>query len=246
MAQFKIAFVNASTAVTDEEARVVMSALQVQVHRDFAPQWGIDADLIFVPRGQLPLQGMWWIAVLDTADMAGSLGYHDRTEEGLPLGKVFVLTNQMYGNQWTVSASHELLEMLVDPAINLAVFEPRPNMGPLLYSYEICDPCEADRYGYLIDQILVSDFVFPEWFESFRKPENTQFDFVNAIHQPFGLLEGGYIGIYDLCTGAGWQQLLPPGTAPAYPARPRVGSRRERRRTQREQWQVSRISRSHP
>ena len=36
-----------------------------------------------------------------------------------------------------------------------------------LYAYEVCDACEADQFGYDIDGVLVSDFVFPSWFESF-------------------------------------------------------------------------------
>ena len=37
---------------------------------------------------------------------------NDVTREGLPLGKVFAKTDQQYGEKWTGTASHELLEML--------------------------------------------------------------------------------------------------------------------------------------
>jgi hypothetical protein len=42
------------------------------------------------------------------------VGYHDLTNEGLPLGKVFAGSDMVNGYNWTVTASHELLEMLID------------------------------------------------------------------------------------------------------------------------------------
>ena len=77
------------------------------------------------------------------------------------MGKVFAKTDLQYNSSWTVTASHELLEMLGDPEINLGVFvQPNAQTGRL-YAYENCDACESDNYGYQIGNILVSDFVFP-------------------------------------------------------------------------------------
>ena len=51
MANVQIAVINASTVLNDAEVQAAVPALQTQVHRDFAPPWGIDADLMFVPKG---------------------------------------------------------------------------------------------------------------------------------------------------------------------------------------------------
>jgi len=59
------------------------------------------------------------MAFLDSADVQNALGYHDLTPDGLPLSKVFVQTTVQAGQKVSVTASHELAEMLVDPAINL-------------------------------------------------------------------------------------------------------------------------------
>src|SRR5512135_775495 len=117
MAEIQIAVINASTAVSDDEVRTAAAALQIQVRRDFAPAWGIDADLTVVPRGETPEAGAWWLVILDTSDSAGALGYHDLTPEGLPLAKVFAQSALKLGFQWTITASHELLEMLADPDV---------------------------------------------------------------------------------------------------------------------------------
>src|SRR5438093_5436244 len=89
MANIKVSIINASTALKDDQVKAVVPALQTQVHRDFAAAWGVDADLIFIPKGSKPPSGSWWLTILDNSDQAGALGYHDVTKEGLPLGKVF-------------------------------------------------------------------------------------------------------------------------------------------------------------
>ena len=99
------------------------------------------------------------------------------------MGKVFAGTDLKYGYTWSVTASHELLEMLADPNINLTVLVQSSDTAGKLYAYEVCDTCEADENGYEIDGVLLSDFVFPSWFEDFRT-EPTQFDQTNKIKPP--------------------------------------------------------------
>src|SRR5712692_10062037 len=155
MPNIKIAVINASTVLTDKDIENVLPALQTQVSRDFAPAWGVDADLAFVPQGSNPSPGAWWLVILDNSDQAGALGYHDVTSEGLPLGKVFAGSDIQYGYNWTVTASHELLEMLGDPEIDLTVFVQKNARSGELYAYEVCDACEADQFGYQINSTLV-------------------------------------------------------------------------------------------
>ena len=181
MPPIAVSVINASTVVTDDECRRLTEALQQQVSRDFAPAWGIDAALTFVPKGVAPAAGTWWLSILDDTDRAGVLGHHDLTPEGLPLGKSFAGTDKHYGHCWTVTASHELLEMLADPGINLTVFvHPAPG-DARLYAYEVCDPCQDDAFGYDIGGVTVGDFVYPAYFESFRAPGSTRFDHVGKL-----------------------------------------------------------------
>lgn len=239
MANIQVAVINASTVLSDADVQGAVPALQTQVHRDFAPVWGVDADLTFVPNTQKPASGNWWLVILDTSDQAGALGYHDLTSEGLPMGKVFAQSDVQAGTSWTVTASHELLEMLGDPDIDLTVFvQPQANLGTL-YAYEVCDACEDDQFGYKIGQTLVSDFVFPSWFESFRPQGSTQFDYQKKVTRPFQLLSGGYIGVFDVTGGTGWHQITARGAPLNYRMRPRLGSRRDRRRIPRDEWIVS-------
>jgi hypothetical protein len=157
----------------------------------------------------------------------------------MPIGKVFAASDLKAGTSWSVTASHELLEMLADPNINLTVFVQNADTAGTLYAYEVCDACEDDRFAYKVNDVLVSDFVYPAWFESFRAEGSAQFDRGNQIQNPLGLLAGGYIGVFSVTDGSGWQQ----ETAEKIPLNMRhrghVGSRRERRSILRNQWVTS-------
>jgi hypothetical protein len=194
--------------------------------------------LKIVNKGLQPLSGSWWLVLLDDSDQANALGYHDMTSEGLPIGKVFAASDLKAGTSWTVTASHELLEMLGDPNVNLTVFVQNTNTAGMLYAYEVCDACEDDSLGYRIDNVLLSDFVYPAWFESFRSEGSTQFDRMSKLHNPFQLAIGGYIGVFNVATGSGWTQKIDQRPMNVM-HRGTVGTRRERRTIPHDQWIAS-------
>jgi len=98
-----------------------------------------------------------------------------------------VKTTIKNGELVSVSASHELVEMLVDPAINLMTTGPDPK---LIYAYESADPVEALTFK--VNGIPMSNFVYPSYFESFHKPNSVQFDQMKAVSKPFQILKDGY------------------------------------------------------
>src|ERR1700686_3316921 len=101
----------------------LIAAMQAYVDQHVAPVWGTPAKLV---KSTGFLKDAWAVVFLDNADQPGALAYHDLTPEGLPLSKVFVKTTIENGDQVSVSASHELVEMLVDPAINMMTTGPDP------------------------------------------------------------------------------------------------------------------------
>lgn len=230
-----IAILNESTVLEDSAFPPVVAALQKQV-ADIAGEWGADAELVFVPKGHKPPRGAWQLGHFDNADQADALGYHDVTAQGRPLGKVFVKTTQSEGGIWTVTASHELAEMLVDPSINrVATRETRGGMR--LYALEVSDAVEDDALGYVIDRVVVSDFVTPEWFDPYATHTRAT-SFRKHVRGAFTLAAGGYIGFYDVTGGSGWQQEVADARA-RRASRAHPGSRRERRRITRDHWRPS-------
>jgi len=193
----QVAIINESTVVSDADLQKFVTALQTQVGRDYAPIWGRYAKLTMIPKGGTPPPDQWWLAVLDNSDVSSALGYHEITDNGLPLGKVFAKDDLTNGDSVSVTISHELLEMLGNPFINLTAFDINANTLQQIFMHEMCDPCEADNLGYQIKGIQVSDFLLPAWFEP---SVNTggKLTFNNTITQPLTLAPGGYMSYYDL------------------------------------------------
>lgn len=183
-----IACINQATVDLGVDFDALIAALQKFVDENFAPIWGTHATL---QKAADFISGAWAMLFIDTADQAGVLGYHDLTPDGLPVSKVFVKTTIADGQKVSVTACHELAEMLVDPAINLWA----EGAGGTLYAYEMSDAVEEEEFD--IDGIAMSDFVFPAYFEGFRAPGSTQFDFLKKISQPFQILSGGYSLVRD-------------------------------------------------
>lgn len=222
-----IAITNASTVLTDDQVGAIIPALQHQVSFDFKAYWDLDATLEFVPSSEQLIEGWWQIVVVDNPDQAGALGYHEMTPGGCPLGKVFAKLDLDYGYHWTVTMSHELLEMLGDPWIDYAV---QASDGSF-YALEVSDPVEADSLGYEIDGVLVSDFVTPSWFEDTMAD---RLDFKQHLSKPLQIAPEGYISVF---VNGSWSQLTGQRASESRVAP--IGSRRDRRSVPRSLWKHS-------
>src|ERR1700750_2821852 len=131
----------------------LVTAMQVYVDQHVAPVWGTPAKLV---KSTGFLKDCWAVVFLDDADQPGALAYHDLTPDGLPLSKVFVKTTLQNNDLVSVSASHELVEMLVDPATNLMTTGPDLHT---IYAYESADPVE--ELSFKVNRISMSNFVYP-------------------------------------------------------------------------------------
>jgi hypothetical protein len=222
-----IAITNASTCLSDAQVEAALPALQSQVSGDFRPYWELDCTLTFLAKDQPLIQDWWQIVVLDSPDQAGALGYHELSNQGTPLGKVFAKLDIHNGSSWSATLSHELLEMLADPWINWCAV----GSDSKIYALEVCDAVEADNLGYMIDGVLVSDFVTPAWFEPTCAD---RLDFKQHLSKELELARGGYISIFD--PSIGWTQITAKGEGG-----PRIlpGSRRQRRKMIRPAWRKS-------
>ena len=178
-----IACINRSTIYSSGAMSDLVAALRKFLDTCFVPIWGTPATLTLATDD---VQGAWSLVMLDDADAADALGYHDLTKDGLPISKVFVKTTLAGGEKISTTACHELCEMLVDPAANLWA----QNTNGAMWAYEMCDACEEEEF--LIDGIAMSDFVTPAYFEGFRARGSARFDYLNKIVNPFQILHGGY------------------------------------------------------
>lgn len=226
----KISLVNQSTLFKDADLPALANALQIQVTRDFLPAWGVGAQMFYTPSGAHPTADHWVLALLDDSDQANALGYHDKGVQGQPLGKVFVRTTLANGQKVSVTASHELLEMLGDPSCSSADQD-----GSIFRAKEAADMVENDEYEIEIPvgwagagtKVAVSNFGLLSWWDSSRTIG--PWDFLGKLTGPLLMTPGGYTSLLDLTNLAlGWQQVNARGmsTAEEVAARPHLGSRR--------------------
>lgn len=200
--------------MSDADLQTMMVAVQTQIYRDWAPIWMSKAQLQYVPTSGTPTSWAWQLFIFDTSDQAGALGYHDVGPTDVPIGKVFAKTDLDSGYSVSVTISHETLEMLLDPWINLTA-----QMGSDFWAYEACDPCEDDSLGYLINGVNVSDFLLPPYFQ---QGHAGPWDFKRHMTAA-QVLPGGYQGVY---TNGGWTQITKRGQGREIPGHE---GRRDRR-----------------
>ncbi len=183
------------------EMEPVAAALQQQIDRDFGPRWDVAARVIAVVPGQEPPSGAWTITV--TRHVEGQQSGFHLDHDGLPFSTI------EYAPDWSLGASHELLEMLVDPLGERLVPGRAPNDGTEVhFLVEVCDPCQESNHSYTIDGVRVSDFLTPAYYD----PHSTDAcSHTGSIKTPFEVLEGGYITWQLPGTGYLWQGHWPLG-----------------------------------
>lgn len=181
-----VAFINEASQNIGVELDQLVHACQKYLDTMFVPVWGFPAKCISCDSEEDSPDGAWLMLMLDDADAADALGYHDLTKLGLPVSKVFVNDVLRMKQRVSTTVSHELVEMLLDPAAQLWA---QADDGTL-YAYEASDAVEGEEFQ--VDGVWMQDFVYPAFFESFHEEGSKQFDYLNKVKRPFQTLTGGY------------------------------------------------------
>lgn len=203
----RIEYQNISTVMTDAQVQAVMAAVAAQVNQDFNRYWNCGVvSFAFVAKSKAMDPKAWQFIIANTSDQAGAAGYHQTGSGGGPIGFAFAKTTQDAGMHPSVTISHEILEMLGDPYINLTCqWADLPNA--LYLAQETGDPVEDDQFGQVKDGILLSDFVFPSYFI----PQSAgPWDLMRKLTGPWDptkMLAGAYQSTWDPING--WQQVFP-------------------------------------
>ena len=113
MAIRSVALVNQSTLVDLDEVRRVAAAIQRQVLYDFGPVWGHSGAVIALDAAEPLPQGYSAVYLYDALNDPQLGGIHYYTERGEVYANVSVAVNL---RPWSLSASHETLEMIADPS----------------------------------------------------------------------------------------------------------------------------------
>ncbi len=212
-ASLNLLVANLSTKIDDATFAAAVTAIGIQVSRDFQPEWGGAATLrgarlaLAGPEANVDGSVDAVIYVGDTANdptlgMSGVYGYHALNFGKTPYAFVYLDVCSQYGEAWSNTLSHEVLELLADPTTAVTVAGPAPpgvgSPGQTVgFDLEVCDPTQGDSYR--INGIAVSNFVTRRYFGLTGASSAT--NFLNLALSPFGVRPGGYIQ-YEDSTGA--------------------------------------------
>jgi hypothetical protein len=188
---FHAALVSMTPAVTLAGLAPVSAAIQKQVSRDFGPIWNVEATVdAFDKLEDVPV-GYWHVLLQDELPNSAA-GLHKRDDDKQPFALVALTTN------WPVFMSHEVLEMLVDPqgTLTRAGNSLKPGQGRVEYLIEVCDPCQASKFAYTVNSVMVSDFYTPQYFDPV-KSSGVRYSFSGQVGGPHEVLDGGYLSWFD-------------------------------------------------
>jgi hypothetical protein len=206
-----ISIINQSDGkIRDEEVQCAIRTINRQIKEDFEPYWSLGATLRLEGRSthkQDPadMRGDAIVYLRDQVRVDDALGYHDTHNRGIPFGIVFNELSAELNESWTVTLSHEALELIGDPEVNLLVMGPHP-LHPkrnVFYWYEMCDAVQDENYE--IDGVSVSNFLLPLYFTG-TEERGGRNDFLGRHYdgktlRSFSVNPGGYIGFFNPKTG---------------------------------------------
>jgi len=210
-------------SISSSHLKKVVDAIQIQIDRDFLPKWG---DTVIIPRENAPHLLVKMPTKLRISDelitpfvelgdtfprehpVNGAFGLHDATvkiQGNTAVASIFGfvdIAKIIKRNQdWSITLSHEILEILADPIPDshpISDLDIPENglfhfitckhlFGPdIEYLVEPCDPVHI--LNYKINGIRVSDFVFPSYYSCGSSP----FDAMRMISNPGQLAPVGY------------------------------------------------------
>jgi hypothetical protein len=206
-----VALIDTTGKLDAEMVTSVAAALNVQVTRDLPQYWTVQATVTSLAHTKKVPAGVWPVHLVPSLP-PGEGGVH-MDMHNQPYAKVIATPAD---DSWTIDASHETLEMLVDPYGNRlqssAAIQIESNgtitdsTGEFNYLVEACDPCEANNYAYSVQGVALSDFLTPHFYDPVTTA-GTRYSFAGNIKAPRQILPGGYISYVNMETNE-WQQIL--------------------------------------
>ena len=207
-----VALVSESKRCKMSDLLRVSAALQKQASRDLAPIWEVSATVDAFEKLEDVPDGYWPMIIRDNIG-SKSAGIHIDTD-GAPFALIAAAESV---DKWSLTASHEMCEMVVDPSGDrqMTSDSPKPGQGRVSFLVEVCDPSEAADFAYSANGILVSDFYTPNYFDPV-KASGVRYSYTGAITAPRQVLRGGYLSWKDSVDGHWWQQTWFDGGEPTF------------------------------
>lgn len=199
MPAFKLAVVN-EASLPDAEVAAFVFAADEYIGKWLAAFWPevVGTTIRCAPPGSTA-DDEAQIVLAPNTTLANSLGYHEKSPSGLPIGIVELDACLKYNEPWTIAGTHEIGELLINPVLDRFV-----TVGSRQYPVEIADPATSDSFE--MDGVRVANSVTPAWW-GLAASADSRFDIMGLVHQALptiphrGWLEWSENGVYSSAYG---------------------------------------------
>lgn len=200
MPPLQVAIVSETEEVPFPALSAAAAALQRQLMRDVRPLWGVHASVSAFPMLEDVPSGYWPVVVAGGPCVAAVQGVHLDSR-----GQPFAIAAP--GQTWSLTLSHLILELLIDPSGNRLYTGPSPldDLSPVEFLLAACDPCAGVEFAYQVDGVLVSDFITPAYAQS-DGAVSACCSFTGAVSRPRQVLPGGCLSWVDPVGRLVWQE----------------------------------------
>ena len=189
----------------------MVDACAVMLASNFCPDWSVDVPelTLYEHTADVPDDG-WIVSIVDDTDDPDNLGAHGEAKDGRVFAYIDVNRILGTGGGGVLSSNfsagycvagvlcHELMEMLVDPFINIW-WEGDITVKGAHYttvSAEVCDPVEDTPLIVTVNgtDVQLTDYILPSW----SNPTGEYpYDAAGKCKRPFEVLDGGYVIVRD-------------------------------------------------
>lgn len=205
-----VALVDDTGEISSSDLTTMAGAMSEQIQHDFAPVWHVAASVGAYPSAPA---GTWAVHIQKQLDQPGALGYHTDSQHQ-PVAFV------EFTPDWTITVSHEVLEMLADPwgsrvhkaELPSGVENDYQQFGlssaqdRVSYLLEVCDPCEGTSYS--VGGQRLSDFLLPAWYRTAPRPA-LAYSQAGGCTKPREVANDGYVS-FSVSSGE-WFQVFNQG-----------------------------------
>jgi hypothetical protein len=184
-----IALISHSSVVSQAELDSFIPHYQEYVDRLLKGAYAVEAEIVAPANGRKPSHA-WAMYFADQLNQPEAAGYHSDSHHQ-PAAYIDANDEPLF------TGSHELAEMLVDPAGNSLYPAPSPDPADkgkeVQILDEVCDPCEDPSFGLDVGGVRLSDFITPGYGTGSSSP----YDAADKIKAPREVAINGYISWID-------------------------------------------------
>lgn len=195
----QIALYDQTGRVKFERLQQIAAANEIQLNRDIGKVWDVSGVVrAFKTKEEIPT-GWWTCTIVDSIPQGDNFnGIHWYTGTGdsrIPYALAKhkgILSEKFWESTFTKVITEENAEMSVDPFGEFMVSGSDPEFANQTVDFlvELGDPVGALDSGYYINDIFVTNFIYPSYFY-LTKQEGLKYDHLGQLTEPKELLEDG-------------------------------------------------------